>query len=147
MLSYRDHARTRNNLAFCQLILGHYDEALSNADRALALKYDPLFELNKGIAQSLRGDQSLATESLRHALECLRDPRNDHSPEAVYTLLLEVSAHKGSFVEELPVDAAVLINLWLLREIKEDQLWEELNKSYSDSCLKWAPLIEARRQN
>src|SRR5207253_1276446 len=88
MLVDKDDAQIRNNLAFCQLLLGKISSALENSSKAISIDYDPLFELNKGIGEFLKGNASAAKQSLRNALLQLRAPESKLDSEAAFVLVL-----------------------------------------------------------
>jgi hypothetical protein len=50
MLRDKEDPSIVNNLGFCKILLGSIDEGLQAFEKSMAKKYDPLTELNKGIA-------------------------------------------------------------------------------------------------
>ena len=47
MLKDKEDRTIANNLGFCKLLLGKYEEGSKYTERALLNKYDPLFEMNE----------------------------------------------------------------------------------------------------
>jgi hypothetical protein len=141
MISDRDAAQIRNNLAFCQLILNRPYDALSNANTAVSMEYDPLYELNKGIAEFLLEDRSSAAQTLRHAIQWIDSPKNRFLDDVLYTLLLVPSERRVSYFADVPVRASILMNLWLVGEMPEAELLERLQKDYPDRYTSWLSLI------
>lgn len=106
-----DTPSERNNLAFCQILLHDTSAALENLESALQRKADPLFALNKGIAQFLRGNRLESVQTLNQALAWIDDPTGKVDVwQPLYVLILDakgiVTAHA-----KVPLDAAVLIAL------------------------------------
>ena len=137
MLADKESSHFRNNLAFCQILTGDVAAGLENATKALAGDYEPLFELNKGIAEFLQSNVDAAKESLRKALQKLRAPGSELDVEASYVLVLEVAGKKVSSHADLPVDAAILINLWRMGDSTRGELETELAKLYPEKAQAW----------
>jgi len=136
MLGDKEDAATRNNLAFCQILAGELGVGLENAAKALVSDYAPLFELNKGIAEFLQGHVDKATQSLRNALQKLRESESADN-EAVYVLVVEPSEKKVRSHGDLSVDAAILINLWRMGDLTRDELEKALTKRHPDKAAAW----------
>jgi hypothetical protein len=131
MIADKEDATARNNLAFCQILRGDASGGLANLAIALKGDYLPLFELNKGVAEFLLGDASAARCSLQNALQKLRELDDEHN-QASYVLLLEPNGKGALSVENLPIDVAILANLWRIGALTEDEFRAELKKLYSD---------------
>jgi len=137
MLVDKESAHIRNNLAFCQLLTGDVTIGLENATKATATECTPLYELNRGIGEFLQGDVDTAKASLRSALQQLRAPGSKFDAAAAYVLVLESAERKANSHAELPVDAAILINLYRMGEFDKTELEKELVKLYPDKAPNW----------
>ncbi len=137
MLIDKEEVHIRNNLAFCQLVMGDVATGLENATKAFAMDYDPLFELNKGIGEFLLNNIDTAKMSLRSALQQLLAKEGKFSKEAYYVLVIESAEKKAIAHKELPVDAAILINLFRMGEFDKPELEKELIKLYPDKAKNW----------
>jgi hypothetical protein len=116
MLLDREEPATRNDLGFCQIIVGDVTAGRDNVTKAAAAEYEPLYELNKGIAIYLQGDIEPAKECLRHALKELRSSDNEYVSVASYVLLLDPLQKKATANQHLTVEMAILINLYRMGE-------------------------------
>ncbi len=141
MLADKEDPHIRNNLAFCQIVTGNIQDGLENADRALQVDNLPLFELNKGVAEILLGDSESGLESLRHALERLRSLDDPDAFEASYNMVISENGVEVSCHENLPVDAALLLNLYRIGELSESELQEELSRRNPDSVSDWMAIV------
>jgi hypothetical protein len=148
MLRDKEDPGIRNNLAFCQLLMGKICSALENSSKAMSDGYEPLFELNKGIGEFLQGKADAAKESLRNALSQLRAPeKNVDHDDPLFVLVLESGATSLTFQEALPLGAAILLNLWRMGDLTRAELETELIKSYPERAQAWltsfaAPLLD-----
>jgi hypothetical protein len=146
MLVDNDTSQIRNNLAFCQLLLGQVSTAVENATKAISKDYEPLFELNKGIGEYLQDNKDAAKQSLRNALQQFRALESKFDPtEAIYVLVIEPTGKKVGFHKDLPVDAAILINLWRIGVLTEDELKAELEKFYPEKAKSWLASFKAQQ--
>lgn len=147
MLKDKEDSETRNNLGFCQILLGQRLEALPNIDKALADDYQPLYELNKGVCEFLEGDQDAAKQSLRNALQQIQTSDDLFDPWAVrYVLMLEPTERNVWYCEGLPTDAAILINLWRMGDLTRDELEAALSEVYPDRAGAWLVAYSAPEQ-
>lgn len=138
MLADKEEHATRNNLAFCQTLLGQTSDALQNIEKAISTTYEPLYELNKGVAQFLQGDEGASKRSLHQALEQVQKPDSQFDPWAVrYVLVLDPTDRSVWYCEDLPIDAAILINLWVLGDLHRDELEVELSERYPNEAPAW----------
>jgi hypothetical protein len=142
MLADKESFQARNNLAFCQILTGDVAAGLENATKAAAGDYEPLFGLNKGIAEFLQCNADAAKESLRHALQQCA-PGNKSNEEVCYVLVLESADKKVSFHADFPVDAAILINLWRMGDSTRDELETALAKLYPEKVQAWLATFTA----
>ncbi len=138
MLAEKEDDAARNNLAFCQILMGQTSEALNNAAKAMADDYEPLYELNKGICEFLHGETGAAKQSLKNALAQFQTPASRYNPESVrYVLVLEPTERKVWYHENLPVDASILINLWRIGDLTREALESELKRLYPEKANSW----------
>jgi hypothetical protein len=87
-----------------------------NVTKAIAGKYEPLYELNKGVAIYLQGDIEAAKECLRRALKELRSSDNQYLSVVSYVLLLDPLQKKATAHQHLTVELAILMNLYRMGE-------------------------------
>jgi hypothetical protein len=137
MLCDREDGYVRNNLAFCQLVTDDAVAGLENVTKAVAGDYEPLFELNKGIGEFLLGNLDAAKTSLRNALQQMSAPGSKFDSAASYVLVLEAAEKKCSPHGGLPVDAAILINLWRMGGLTRGELETDLAKLYPEKAQAW----------
>jgi hypothetical protein len=137
ILADKDDAFVRNNLAFCQILTGDVAGGLANVTQAINKEYEPLLEMNKGIAEYLQGKVDAARVSLRNALQQLRDPEKGFNASASFVLILEPSEKKVKSHEDLPLDAAILINLWRVGDLPRVELETELVKINAEKSQTW----------
>ena len=144
LLADREDDANRNNLGFCQILLGRTPEALENVKKAMADDYEPLYELNKGVGEFLEGDCDAAKQSLRNALQQVQIPDGRFDPWAVrYVLMLEPTDRKVWYCEGLAIDAAILINLWRMGELPRAELETTLAKLYPERAQAWLATFPA----
>lgn len=143
MLADKETFSIRNNLAFCQILTGDVAAGLENAAKAMAGDYDSLFELNKGIAEFLQGNIDAAKECLRNALQQLRAPGSKLDTEATHVLVLEPAGKQVSSHVDVPVDAAILINLWRMGDSTRGELETALAELYPKKTQVWLATFAA----
>lgn len=133
-----------NNLGFCRLTLGQHEEGFKIIDKALRTKYDPLYELNKGIALYLLGKAEEAVDSLRHSLEWIKqNSDNKYSKDhPIYVLFLNPTAHTVKSVPDVPLIAALHINLWFMGKETKEELERNLEEAFPDSYRSILLLVE-----
>ncbi len=128
----------RNNLAFCQILTGDVANALENATKAMAGSDWPLVKLNRGIAEFLMGNVDVAKKFLHSALQPLSPGgKSDDDDKASYVLVLEPTGKEVSSHADLPVAAAILINLWRMGDSTRGELETELAKLYPEKAQTW----------
>lgn len=137
MLADKDSPDVRNNLAFCQLLMGQVAQGLENITKALEMKYEPLYELNKGIGEFLQGKLDNAKASLLNALQQCLSLGGRPSGTLVYVLVLEQGGEKVASHAGLPLDAAIRINLYRMGEFDRVRLGEELAGAYPEKTPEW----------
>jgi tetratricopeptide (TPR) repeat protein len=128
MLSDKESHQTRNNLAFCQILSGEIDAGLQNLAEALKRNYEPLYELNKGIAEYLAGNIDLAKDNLKNALKELREHGDIFFTDASYALIVEPDKKTAKPYEDMLIEVAILINLWLMGDLTRGELETRITK-------------------
>gem|GEM_PF-3424386 len=138
LLADKEEDSIRNNLGFCQILLGRTAEALENVKKAMADDYKPLYELNKGVGEFLEGDRDAAKQSLQNALQQVQAPDARFDPWAVSSVLvLEPTDRKVWYCNDLAIDAAILINLWRVGDLARPELETKLATVYPDKAQAW----------
>jgi hypothetical protein len=128
MLADKDDPQTRNNLAFCQIITGDFAGGLENAAKAVAGDYEPLYELNKGVASCVLGDTEGAKKCLLNALNEQRAHGDKYFSDAAFLLVLEPGLKRVGAQPELLVEVAILMNLWRIGDLPRGELEAELTR-------------------
>jgi len=142
MIADKSDHELRNNLAFCQILAGEVNEGLANIDLALKDNYEPLYALNKAVAEFLAGRVEAAVAHLEEALRWIDDPKNKHEVDSLFVLLIEASRDTVTYVSEMPTAAAILINLYRIGGIEKGHLLMELQQRYAGKYLEWLPVID-----
>ena len=144
LLADKEDDANRNNLGFCQILLGRAPEALVNVKKAMADDYEPLYELNKGVGEFLEGARDAAKQSLQNALQQIEATDGRFDPLGVrYVLLLEPTDRKVWYHEDLPIDAAILINLWRMDDLPRADLETRLEQLYPEQAQAWLAAFPA----
>lgn len=137
-LTKQDDPRTRNNLGFCQILLGQTEDGLGNIAKTEGGPYDPLYDLNKGVGLFLLGNCDPGRQALKNALEYIRSSKSTYDPSDVYfVLVLEPTERKVWYFHDLPVDAAILINLWRMGALTRDEMAAALAQEYPSKTPDW----------
>lgn len=63
---------------------------------------------------------------------------------ALYVLVLEKSRNGATAESDMPIDAAILINLAIVGDISKHPLIERLSKMYPDKHSLWLSIIDSR---
>ena len=132
MLADKDDPQIRNNLAFCQIVTGDFVGGFENATKAVAGNYEPLYELNKGVASCLLGDTEGAKLCLRNALGELRSNGNNYFTDAAYLLVLAPDLKTSGAQPGLLVEVAILLNLWRVGDLPREELEAALTRLIPD---------------
>jgi hypothetical protein len=146
MLADKESFHIRNNLAFCQILTGDVAAGLENATKAVVGHYTALHELNKGLAEFLLGNVDASKKSLRNALNKIRALKSEEvaeATEAAYVLLLEPTSKEVNSHADLPVEAAILINLYRMGDLMPGELEIKLMECYPDSAQTWLTMFIA----
>ncbi len=134
-----------NNLGFCELLLGRFEDGLQHVESALAISYDPLFELNKGLALFLTGKKDLGIDSLLHALDWVdQNKKNKYSDDnPLYVLLLAPDSNTVRPIPEVPLLATLLMNLCLMGKLTKEDLQSKMEKAFPTSHKSLLLLLES----
>ena len=142
MLADKEDAAYRNNVGFCQILLGQTSAALRNLMSAMNQHYDPLIELNKGVAEALEGNLDTAEGTLRKALQGVDSQVGGQRLwAATSTLVLEPTERKVWYHADLPTDAAVVANLWRIGVMPRGEMESELTQRYPVKAPAWLATI------
>ena len=144
MLSDKESHEARNNLAFCQILTGDIPNGFENARKVSESQYEPLYEMNKGIAEFLLGKVDESKKSLKNALQRLRSSEGGFEAKVACVLVLEAEGKGVSSNEDLPIDAAIVINLWRIGDLSRDELEVDLTKFYPGKVQSWMDGIIGR---
>jgi hypothetical protein len=137
LLADKESASTRNNLAFCQIVVGEFRAAFENATKAEGSHYSPLYALNKCIAEFMLGRVESARDSLNAVWQRLSDTLSNRDVGASYVLVLESRCDKVVAIADMPVDAAIAINLWRMGAMTRGGLEQALVGLYPKECGSW----------
>jgi hypothetical protein len=126
----------RNNLAYCQILLGEFDAAVSNLDIALSTEYSPLYEFNLGVALFLQGKTDEGKRALSNAIQVLQAPDGafDRSG-AISVLVLGLEGKQVGYLTDVAIDAAILVNLCRMGELSESEMIARVTHLYPDRAV------------
>ncbi|HEV7646118.1 MAG TPA: HEAT repeat domain-containing protein [Pyrinomonadaceae bacterium] len=130
----------RNNFAYCCILLGRLEEASEQFDSINASrKFNmwPLYKHNHGILSFLNGQTNLAKQQLRESLQWITRQADGYDSWNVDYMLVLNDSKSVISVKELPVTAAILINLFKMGEIDISQLQMELAGWHRVEYLEW----------
>lgn len=111
MLGDLDEPQVRNNLAYCLMAIGKAEEALPHIRKG-AEDRNALRTHNLAVAEALNGDRDTARRTLDGAWALQEDDPEDD--DAVCMLLLSVDGKSVRSVKDIPLTAAMLINMYSL---------------------------------
>jgi hypothetical protein len=131
LLADREYPEINNNLGFCLIIAGEFQQALENAEKACAAESEPLYALNRGLALYLTGNVALGEEALRDALARQRGTP-DKFVVPLFVLLLDQGGRGATGVAGVSTEAAILINLVRMGVLGASELESEMNRLSSD---------------
>jgi hypothetical protein len=137
VLELRESADIRNNLAFCQILTGELEEGRENATRARNDKYSPLYAMNHALAQFLQGDKNDAFENMREIWRRMCVSANESDAQASYVLILNGPANAVNSFPDIPVDAALLLNMVLSGAMDAEQAATDLSNRYPNLAPQW----------
>lgn len=129
----------RNNYAYVLILLKQYEEAATQfASMTFSIRDSdwPLLRHNYGLVAYFMGDVDKATSSLREALDWIRDADLGYDPRHAICMLV-IDGEVATSHRDLPVDAAILLNLYKMGDLKEEELRAELSLRYPTEAEGW----------
>lgn len=129
----------RNNFAYVLILLKQYEEA---AEQFAAMNYSirdigwPLYTHNQGVEAYFSGEIDAAKVRLREALAWIRDAGISYDPRNIFCMLV-IDGDLATSNRGLPVDAAILLNLYKMGDLKEEELRTELTSRYPKEFEEW----------
>lgn len=142
---FPDDDNTRNNVLFCSLLLKRYDKAAEHASSINFSEYlteKPLWQNNRALLSYLTGELDTGLRQLRMALSWINEAGSNFNPHDVYAILLLDKREGVSSFQGIPIDAAILINLYLMKGDTLENLLSELSKRYPSEYEDWLDVIE-----
>lgn len=142
LLKDRDSMQIRNNAAYCLTIAGKYSEALNLFESAETTREQnsALWIHNLGVLKHLTGDTEGGTTLLRKAFDAALTQEKDDLT-AYCMMILTRDLIGVSSVNEMPIDAGILINLSLVGQMKRNSVLESLSERYPDKAKNWESLL------
>jgi hypothetical protein len=141
MIEHRPTEPVLNNIAYCQMLLGNYQEAQKQFAKMSFRRSDPswpIWQHNRALLTFLTGDKKEAQLMLRQALDWTRETRSDFDPRDVFCMLLLQPGGTGVVSrDKLPIDAAILLNMLVLNALSAEEATAELAKRYPDEYRAW----------
>lgn len=138
----------RNNFAYVLIIREQYDEASAQFAAMNWSRHDldwPLYKHNQGLLAFLTGDASTGIVYLREALDWIRDAGFGYDPrEAICMLVIEGEVTTSN--QDLPIDAAILVNLYKMGDLAEKDLRTELLFRYPKEFEVWMEKFTTDRE-
>lgn len=134
---------SKNNLAYCLILDGQYEDAASQY-KLIDLSFStnaPLYRHNRAVLFSLMGNDTKAVQEVREALSMMKlNPEYD--PREVACMLVLESGNVRS-VPGIPMDAAALVNLFMMGELTKDEMVTEMFVRYPYEGEQWIALAES----
>jgi HEAT repeat protein len=132
----------KNNLAYCLILNGQYEDAASQFE-LIDLSFSmnaPLYRHNRAVLFFLAGDGAKGTQQIQEALSMMRlNPEYDTRSVAC---MLVLSVGNVRSVPGIPIDAAALINLFMMGGITRDEMLTEIFQRYPFEGEQWTVLTE-----
>jgi len=138
----------KNNLAYCLILNGQYDDAASQFE-LMDLSFSinaPLYRHNRALLFFLVGDDAKGIDQVREALSMLKlNPEYD--PREVACMLVLLSVRNVHSVPGIPMDAAALINLFMMGGLTKDEMITEMLRRYPFEGEQWIVLTQSGQCN
>ena len=134
-----------NDLGYSLVLDKQYKEALAIFEKAptkLDGLTDSLWLHNRGIAKALVGDIEGGINTLKSALALLASQQDREERGVVCMLILDKDHKSAQSIEEIPGDAAAMINLQILGAVTRETTIELLAASYGAGHLSWTHLLK-----
>lgn len=138
MHSVRPDADTKNNLAYSLIVLQQFDKAVEiykDLDCTEESELWVLTQHNKGVLAALMGKDEVAREHLLNALQWTKEEFVFFDPnEVLCMVLLDGHGHVTSH-NNMPIDAAIMINLYRIGSLSLDELHKRLMDAYPENYM------------
>jgi HEAT repeat protein len=135
----------RNNLAYCFTLLRRYEEAAEQFSLMLLPKGEqlwPLLSHNLGVLAFLMGDTEQGREKLKASLRWIGATCGEYDARDVDCMLLLKRGPDVASYDELPVDAAILLNLNFMGELTREEVSAELARRYRVEHQEWLNYVK-----
>lgn len=132
----------KNNLAYCLILLGKYEEAkiqLELVDSSLTLN-SPLYRHNRGVLSFLMGDVQEGVRQVEESLVMIGMDSTYDPREVVCMLVLQ--DQEVVSVDDIPVDAAALLNLHAMGRLSKGQVMEKIRARYDSDGDQWTAMLQ-----
>ena len=148
MIWHRESSSMRNNYAYCLLVLGEYSDAGRVLEGIPADAQTYMVRHNAAMQEVLSGAVQAGESRLEVLWKELQEEGNRDKLDAYSMLTLDAGLETVTSHAELPVDAAVIMNLVALGKLECTDGVLALEMRYPDRCGAWVRwLKEARLQN
>lgn len=137
MLWHQEKGVMRNNLAYCLLVLGQHGEAGQVLAEIEARDETYMTRHNAAIQQVLSGEVDAGANRLEALWNEVREERSQERLDAYCMLTLNWGLGTVASRAELPTDAAVLINLVVLRRMERETAVTEIKGRYPNEYAAW----------
>ena len=137
----------RNSLAYCLILRARYEEASAQFDLMEFPRGGnswPIWQHNRALLHFLTGGVDRGREELREALNWSPAPGSEYDPRDVLCMLLLNDRGWVVSRDDLPVDAAILLNLRLMNGITGEELATEMSRRYPAEWEDWIGWAGAR---
>ena len=148
MVWQREHPAIRNSYAYCLLLLGEYDKAGSVLQEIPSQEETYMVRHNIAVQEILSGSLQSGVSRLELLWKEVQEERSREKLDAHCMLTLGAGLDTVNSRAELPVDAAVVLNLLALGKLGYADAALALEKQYPGKCEAWMGWAkEARLQN
>ena len=134
MIRDREGLDIRNNMAYCLIASGKTQEALLHIRKAKE-NPTPLRLHNWAVAEALNGDVDAAQRILQNAWHM--QERSSDEEEVVCMLLLSRDRITATSVKDIPLIAAIWINMLILGCAGPEETTKRLAERYPENYLEW----------
>ena len=137
MIWYREDAFLRNNYAYCLLVLGEYNEAGSVLEQIPSKDANYMVRHNIAVQEILSGSVQSGVTRLELLWKEVQEERVREKLDAYSMLTLGAGLDTVTSRAELPVDAAVVLNLVTLGRLGRADAVLALEEQYPEKCAPW----------
>ena len=142
MLKHRESTSLKNNLAYCLLVIGEYEEAGELLSAAASKEPTPMVEHNVAIQEVVTGGVEAGAERLERLWRSIQEERKVNELDAHCMVTLRSDLGTVESRQGLAVDAAVALNLVVLGRLTRAAMMGELQRWYPDKSAVWMAWIE-----